>query len=273
MIQPTASILPEYARLLPQMRVTNFGLINPIAARLVSQVKAGRYGSVPEKTSIPLLFIAPSFEREASSDFSRSPAQGDRWNMPSKNVPKNRGPFSSWPAAALDAYHLNGLDKVGSTNWTWTLICYYAELFNGFGYRDYHRMRSPYLWGGTNLQQLGKYTSDGKFDAGHFDSQPGVIPLAMRMAQLDQSLAMTDPWPFAIGPAVPIPAAVPVQTPIASFDVFKVQRDLKKKGFDPGLVDGSFGRKTSVAVRAFEAANGLVADGLLDAMTVTALAA
>ena len=177
------------------------------------------------------------------------------------------------PAAALDAYHLNGLDKVGSTNWTWTLICYYAELFNGFGYRDYHRMRSPYLWGGTNLQQLGKYTSDGKFDAGHFDSQPGVIPLAMRMAQLDQSLAMTDPWPFAIGPAVPIPAAVPVQTPIASFDVFKVQRDLKKKGFDPGLVDGSFGRKTSVAVRAFEAANGLVADGLLDAKTVTALAA
>lgn len=266
-------LLAEHARLLPTMRVTNTGLINPVAEKLVRLYRAGRYGAVPQKTGIPVLFIAPSFEREASSDFSRSPAQGDRWNMPSRNVPKNRGPFSSWNAAALDAYHLNGLDKVGAANWTWTLLCYYGELFNGFGYRDYHRMRSPYLWGGTNLQQLGKYTSDGKFDAGHFDTQPGVIPLAMRIAQLEPSLSVTDPWPFAIGPDLPIPAAVPVQTPVASFNVFNVQRDLKKKGFDPGLVDGSFGRKTSAAVRAFEAANGLVADGFLDAKTVTALAA
>lgn len=268
----TASVLlPEYAALLPQMRITNPGLIDPVARRLVAFCQAGRYGDVPRLTGIPVLFIAASFEREASSDFSRSPAQGDKFDRPSVNVPAHRGPFSSWSAAALDAYALNGLDKVGAANWTWPLICYYGELFNGLGYRDFHHMRSPYLWGGTNLQQIGKYTTDHGFDAGHMDAQPGLVPLAMRMAQLDSSLALVgQSWPFMLGPTVVSPA-MPVPSPVAAFDIAAIQRALKAQGFDPGMVDGSFGRKTAAAVRAFEAAKGLVADGLLDPQTVEAL--
>jgi lysozyme family protein len=266
------ALLPEYAKLLPMMRVTNSGLINPVAAKLVSIYRNGQYGAVPQKTGIPLLFIAPSFEREASSNFSRSPAQGDRWDRPSVNVPRGRGPFDSWEDAALDAYHLNRLDQVGAANWTWPLLCYYGELFNGEGYRDYYHMRSPYLWGGTNLQQIGKYTSDGKFDAGHFDTQPGIVPLAMRIAQLEPALAQEIPgaWPFALGPASnTAPPSAP--SPVAGHDIFAIQRALAAAGFDPGPIDGSFGRKTSTAVRAFEASRGFSADGLLDPQTVAAL--
>ena len=45
MKHPIADLAPEYARLLPQMRVTNPGLINPIASKLVDHVRAGRYGT------------------------------------------------------------------------------------------------------------------------------------------------------------------------------------------------------------------------------------
>lgn len=252
------------------MRVQRVGEVNAAAERLLKFVDQGRYDQASDETGVPQIWIATSFEREASSDFRRSPAQGDRWDSVSTHVPKGRGPFKTWTAAAVDAYHLNGLDKVGAANWTWALACYYAELFNGFGYRDYHRMRSPYLFGGTNLQQIGKYTSDGKFDARHMDAQLGVVPLMMRMAQIAPDLSIGGAWPFSLGPTS-VPSIVPAQTPVAAYDVFAIQRALKASGFDPGMVDGSFGRKTSAALRAFEASKGLVADGLLDAKTAAAL--
>ena len=270
MQHPTSVLLPECDRLLPTMRVTRTSDVAFVADKLLKNVHDGRYGEVSIETGIPQIWIATSFQRESSSDFTRSPAQGDRWDRVSVNVPRGRGPFKSWKEAARDAYHLNGLDRVGAANWTWALGCYYWELFNGFGYRDFHHMRSPYLFGGTNLQQLGKYTSDGKFDAGHMDTQLGVVPVAMRMAQLEPKLAFPGAWPFALGPTS-VPSIVPTQTPVAAYDLFAVQRALKAAGFDPGLVDGSFGRKTSAALRAFEASRGFVADGLLDSQTVDAL--
>lgn len=243
-----------------------------VADKLVRNYMNGRYGDVAQTTGVPLPWIAASFEREASSDFSRSPAQGDRWNVVSIHVPRGRGPFPSWAAAAKDAYHLDGLDQVGAAGWSWALGAYYAELFNGFGYRDYHRMRSPYVWGGTNLQTRGKYESDGSFNPSTLDQQLGVVPMMMRMVERCPALTLPGAWPFPDPlELVRAPTLVPAPTPIAGFDVKAVQRALKAKGFDPGLVDGSFGRKTSAALRAFEASRGLVADGLLDQKTVDAL--
>lgn len=270
MLHPIAAIAAETLKLLPTMRVLRTGDVNATAGRLLRFVDQGRYAAVSKKTGVPQILMATSFEREASSDFTRSPAQGDRWDRVSVNVPKGAGPFPSWEAAAVWTYHHDGLDAVGAANYTWGVTIYFAELLNGFGYRDYHHMRSPYLFGGTNLQQLGKYTSDGKFDAGHMDAQLGVVPVMMRMVQMMPSLALPGDWPFALGPTS-VPSIVPVQTPVAAYDVFDVQRRLKAAGFDPGMVDGSFGRKTSAALRAFEASKGLVADGLLDPQTVSAL--
>lgn len=245
-----------------------------VAGKLIRLFQAGHYVAVAGKTGIPVPFIAASFEREASSNFELSPAQGDRWDRVSVHVPKGRGPFPSWDAAALDAYHIDGLDQVGATNWTWALTAYYAELFNGFGYRDFHHMRSPYVVGGTNLQTRGKYTADGAFDSSAMDTQLGVVPLMMRMVEMAPGLTLAGAWPFPEPLAlVQAPPLVPAPTPLAAFDVKAVQRALNAKGYGPLLVDGSFGRRTSAAVRAFEAANGMVADGLLDQRTVDALLA
>src|ERR1700692_1736635 len=142
------SLKEGYETQLDQMLVTKVGEVDQTAKRLLSYYRANRYGSIPSQTGIPLTWIAASFEREAGSDFRCSPAQGDPWNRPSVNVPANRGPFTSWGAAGLDAYHRDGLDKIGFQNWSWALCCYYGELFNGFGYRS-KGIPSPYLWGGT----------------------------------------------------------------------------------------------------------------------------
>lgn len=177
---------PEYTRLLAAMQITRLDDANKTALRLLGN--RHRYQPVASKTGIPLIWIAASFEREASSDFRRSPAQGDFWNVVSTHVPKGRGPFPDWVSAALDAYALNGLDKIGAGNWTWELCCFYGETFNGFGYRDYHQMPSPYLWGGTSVQKRGKYTADGHFDPTKFDTQLGIIPIMKRMVAMDPTL-------------------------------------------------------------------------------------
>jgi hypothetical protein len=165
-------------------------------------------------------------------------------------VPKNRGPFKSWAEAAIDAYGINGLQKVGAGNWTWELMCFYGELFNGFGYRDYHNMHSPYLWGGTNIQERGKYTSDGKFDKDHFDTQLGIVPIMRAMVEMDASLALVTTVP---GPA---PA------PVGVHDALWLQKSLNQLGESPRLVeDGSYGRKTFEAVKRFQTAYKLSVDG------------
>ena len=46
-----------------------------------------------------------------------------------------------------------------------------------------------------------------------------------------------------------------------------IQRDLKRLGFYKGSVDGLAGPKTKAAIRAFQKANGLVADGVYGKMT------
>ncbi len=275
MKHPFETLKPEYTTLLAQMVTTKQQAVDATVTRLLRHYRNGDYGSVPADTGIPLIFIAASFEREASSNFMLSPAQGDRWDRASVHVPAGRGPFRGWPAAALDAYHLNGLDKVGVGNWTWELLCYYGELFNGMGYRDFHREHSPYVWGATNIQQPGKYTSDGHFDAGTMDSQLGVIAMAKRMVELAPELALPDkPWPFPDRHDAPIIPAMPMPAPVGLHDAKALQVALNRLGQKPPIAeDGSYGRETNAAVRAFQLGNGLQVDGIAGPATWAAITA
>src|SRR5437016_2500925 len=54
-------------------------------------------------------------------------------------------------------------------------------------------------------------------------------------------------------------------------DVTAIQRALKDKGFDPGDIDGAWGRRTIAAVKAFQAKNGLEVDGIVGPQTAKAL--
>lgn len=54
-------------------------------------------------------------------------------------------------------------------------------------------------------------------------------------------------------------------------DVRQVQLQLQLAGYTPGTADGVFGKKTKIAVQAFQLDNGLEADGIVGKNTATAL--
>jgi len=54
--------------------------------------------------------------------------------------------------------------------------------------------------------------------------------------------------------------------------VKEIQRVLKARGFSPGPIDGDFGAQTHNAVVAFQASNGMVADGEVGPLTARKLA-
>jgi lysozyme family protein len=266
MSHPFTALKPEYTGLLAAMvvRPECMKLVDEVASKL-NACKA-RYLEVTAVDGVPAVFIGPSFEREASNNFTKNPAQGWSLHSVSKIIPHN-GPFPDWKSAAIAAYKLNGLDKVGASNWTWELICFYGELFNGFGYRDVHHMHSPYLWGGTNIQTKGKYTSDDKFDPNDMDPQLGIIPVARRMVELDKTLAL---------PAVPYIPSPPIASGIAAADpacdTKWVQMTLNSLGFWPELTpDGSYGFWTKLSVERFQHDYGLSVDGLVGPDTTAAL--
>ncbi|PHY14306.1 TIGR02594 family protein [Caulobacter sp. B11] len=53
--------------------------------------------------------------------------------------------------------------------------------------------------------------------------------------------------------------------------VFEIQKALASKGFDPGNIDGVWGRRTAQAVRSFQAVRGLQVDGVVGPVTAAAL--
>lgn len=56
-------------------------------------------------------------------------------------------------------------------------------------------------------------------------------------------------------------------------EVRELQEKLKQAGFSPGAIDGHFGRATEAALRAFQASEGLLVDGIAGPQTLASLAA
>jgi lysozyme family protein len=147
-----------------------------------------RYQAVEKATGVPWYMIAAIHERESSQSWKASLAQGDPWDRVSTHVPRGRGPFKSWEAAAIDALALDGLTKV--IDWRLEKILYYLELYNGWGYHA-HGVPSPYLFGATSIQKLGKYIADGVWSARAIDKQIGCAALIKAMMDLDASIKPT----------------------------------------------------------------------------------
>lgn len=271
---PFEVLKAEYTTLLSQMKITREAEIDATVSRLVKYIDAGNYKPGCDVTGVPQPVAAASFEREASSNFRLSPAQGDPINRPSIHVPAHRGPYPDWEAAQIDAYQIDGLDKVGAANWSWERSCYEEETFNGMGYRANGR-HSPYLWGGTNIQQPGKYTSDGHFDPHTMDTQLGVIPMMLRIVQLRPAVALPFAFPASVAPALQTSVSVitpPQAAPVGLHDAAALQAALNKLGADPQLaVDGSYGRNTRRAVIAFQAKAEIAQDGLAGPATWVAI--
>ncbi len=267
MIHPFEALRPEYTTLLAQMRIIRTEETDETARKLLGLVAARHYDEACDAAGVPRAWAAASFEREASSNFRLSPAQGDPWNEVSRHVPRGVGPFASWAAAAIFAYRHESLDKVGVSNWSWERACFEAEAFNGFGYRA-RGVHSPYLWAGTNHYARGKFVADGRFDPNAHDGQLGVIPVMRRMVQINKLLEFA--LPKGGGLAEAGNAAPPITPPEGVHNAATLQEHLNALGSHL-TVDGNYGRITRAAVRDFQTKANLVADGFAGPQTWRAI--
>jgi lysozyme family protein len=162
--------------------------VQAVAKRLVVGVAKGVYSQIGELTSVPWWVVAVIHEREADQNWSRSIAQGDPWNAPSRHVPKGRGPFHSFVDAAVDALKNCAPKAADWKDWSAGGTLTILEEYNGLGYEDYHAEASPYIWGATNQEQRGKYIGDGEYSQWTWDRQIGCAALLIAMMQLDKSI-------------------------------------------------------------------------------------
>lgn len=169
-------------------KILRQGTFNAVAKHLVDAKQ--RYQTVAIKTGVPWFVIAVIHERESSQDWTGSLAQGDPWNRVSTHVPKGRGPFVSWEAAAIDA--LVNCAPYASRNKDWSIggALTLLEGYNGLGYAS-RGIPSPYIWSGTDQYKSGKYVRDGVFDPSAVDQQLGCAGLLLAMMQLDPTITFT----------------------------------------------------------------------------------
>lgn len=250
-----------YQRDLLAYRTTDPAQVSDTARRIIKG--KSRFMPVQEKLGIPAVWMMASFEREASSNFNLSPAQGDPWRRKSVNEPRGLGPYSSWEESALEAYRYDKINNLPPEMWTWAFGCYKGEGFNGFGFRN-HGVHSAYLWAGTNLYTIGMYVSDGSWRAGVKDPRVGIVPVMRMLNSMDPTLHFVDPFP--------IPGVTPPD-PIVEHerDDGDLQKALNFLNYGPLLVDGNFGRHTRDALVRFQTDHKLDADGIPGPKTWSAI--
>lgn len=170
-------------KVLPELTKT----VDQIASRLIAPIAKEHYVNVAVVTHVPWFIIAVIHEREASQSWNANIANGDAWNKPTIHVPRGRGPFQNWEAAAIDALSHCAPFASRWTDWTVGGALTLLEEYNGLGYavRD---IPSPYIWASTDQYIHGKYIADGHFDPNAVDHQLGCAALLCRMEILDQTI-------------------------------------------------------------------------------------
>jgi len=172
------TLSPEYSTLWDTMEIVrDHAQIDHIAEHVL-QYRAN-YEAVEKMTGVPWYLVGIFDIREGGGGCCTHLHNGDSLSRPTVNVPANRppgkGPFT-WVNSAVDALKLKKFDQI--TEWTVEQIAWCCERMNGFGYRSASiNIPSPYLWGGTNHQQRGKYIRDHVFSKSVMDPQIGCMPL------------------------------------------------------------------------------------------------
>lgn len=167
--------------------------INATAAKI--EANRARYEAVSKQTGVPWDVIGVIHYRESSLNFAGVLHNGQKIIGTSKKttlVPKGRGPFSTWEAAAMDALVVCPPHAANNKDWSIAGTLDILERYNGLGYRN-KGLPSPYLWAGTDQYVKGKYVADGKFDPNHVDQQLGVAALLMKLREQAASIHGSQP--------------------------------------------------------------------------------
>lgn len=183
-----ASVARGYANLWKKAELVKRKDALAIADRIIKVLP--RYTPATKVTGVPEWAIGILHYRESNLDFGTYLGNGQTLGRKTTIVPKGRGPFrgeGAFERGAIDALELQKFDQI--KNWTAARFLYESERFNGFGY--YMKgINSPYVWGGTTLQQRGKYVKDGVFDPNVMDTQLGSA--AILKALCERSPAIDD---------------------------------------------------------------------------------
>lgn len=161
--------------------------VDRTAALLLDPSRMDRYKALEQETGVPAVLIAVMHYREADADFTKGLANGDPIKRKTRNVPRGIGPFATWEDSARWAIHHEGLDKV--KDWTIEKVLFYAEKFNGWGYRN-RGLPSAYVYAATTEYLGGKFVSDGHFRRNVRDQQLGVAPVIATMISIQPGLAV-----------------------------------------------------------------------------------
>lgn len=135
------------------------------------------YDPVEVATGVPWYVVGAIDCREENFNHHGYLGNGDPIYKPTIHVPRGRGPFGSWYDGAIDAFRLDGMNHIPrGGHWDIVTALIKCEGYNGLGYAA-HGLPSPYVWGATNIQRHGKYTSDGHWDSQAWDTQPGCAAI------------------------------------------------------------------------------------------------
>jgi lysozyme family protein len=193
------SLRPEYESLWAAV-LRPGGLTRPAATlreagAIMAPEARARFLAVERRTGVPWFVTGIVLTREAGSPpnfhawLHNGDPMFDHGGRPRRtvNVPAHRppDPAVSWEDGAVDAYEIEGLLHAP---WSPARVAWLLEKFNGFGYRLYHHIRSPYVWGATCVQQRGKYTADRRFDPSVMDPQIGGMALLAALMEREPEI-------------------------------------------------------------------------------------
>lgn len=283
----TDALRDEYNLLFSTMtlRPERKGEIERICGRLTSPAAKEQYRAVEEETGVPWFVIGTIHNLEASGRFDRHLHNGDPLTGPTTRVPAGRPSAErrayTWIESAADALRLKELHKRGKNDWTLADIAFVLEGYNGWGYRNkYPHVKSPYLWGFSNIYTRGKYIRDHVFSETAVSQQCGGISLLRHMIDVDGEIAErvrfsvpaledegdSRAFPWSDGPEGeeiiadapprqqrPFPGRYLVNGVEDDQNVRELQQRLQELGYNPGIIDGDFGEVTERAVRLFQA--------------------
>jgi lysozyme family protein len=157
----TAALRSEYQMLFETCRLKpgNANTVKDIAEKILAN--KARYEAVAVVAGVPWFFVGITHYLECNLSFSKHLHNGDPLNAKTIHVPAGR-PLSktwTWETSAMDAIGIEKSNKPSLlwTDWTIAGTLFKLEAYNGFGYRDYHAMNTPYLWSFSQHYKTGKY--------------------------------------------------------------------------------------------------------------------